>query len=61
MDKRDSESLKVFDGDKFPVWKYHMEICFDDKEIMPIISRAVPQPLDDAPEADKLTWQKANI
>jgi hypothetical protein len=60
MDKRESESLKVFDGDKFPVWKYHMEICFDDREIMPIVSGADPQPPDDAPEAEKLAWQKAN-
>lgn len=44
MYKRDSESLKVFDGNKFAIWKYHMEICFDEKDIMPIVDDIVPKP-----------------
>lgn len=60
MDKQDSEFLKVFDGDKIAVWKYHMEICFEEKDIMPIIDGIVPKPPDGAPEAEKIAWQKAN-
>lgn len=54
MDKR------VFDGDKFAVWKYHMEICFDEKDIMPIVDGTIPKPADGAPEAEKAAWQKGN-
>ena len=60
MEKRVSESPKVFDGDKFPVWKYHMEICFDDEEIMPIANGTIPKPPENATEAEKNAWQKAN-
>ena len=38
MDKQESEPLKVFNGDKFAVWKYHMEICFEDKDVMRIVN-----------------------
>ena len=60
MDKRDAESLKVFDGDKFAVWKYHLEICFEDKEIMPIVNGTIPKPPETATEAEKVAWRKAN-
>lgn len=60
MDKRDSKSLKVFDGDKFTVWKYHMEIYFEEKDIMPIVNGTIPKPPDGAPDAEKIAWQKAN-
>ena len=60
MEKQDLESLKVFDGGKCAVWKYHMEICFDDKEIMPIVNGTIPRPPDNATEAEKTAWQKAN-
>lgn len=60
MEKRDAESLKVFDGEKFAVWKYHMEICFDDKDVTPIVNGTIPQPPDNVPEAEKIVWQKAN-
>lgn len=56
MDKWDSESLKVFDGDKFVIWKYHMEICFEDKEIMPIVDNTIPKPHETTTEAEKVTW-----
>lgn len=60
MDRRDSESLKVFDGDKFVRWKYHMENCFEEKDIMPIINGTVPKPPDGAPDVEKMAQQKAN-
>ena len=60
MDERDYESLRVFDGDKFAVWKFLMEIYFDAEEIMPIVNGTVPKPADDAPEAEKAAWQKSN-
>lgn len=60
MDKRDSESLKVSDGDKFAIWKYHMEIYFDEKDIMPIVNGTNPKPPDGAPEAERVAWSKTN-
>ena len=56
MNRRDFESLNVFDGDKFLVWKYHMEICLEEKDIMLIVSGTIPKPPDGALEH----WQKAN-
>ena len=60
MDRRDSESLEVFDDDKFTVWKYHMKICFEDKDIMPILNGTVPKPPNNALDVEKLAWRKAN-
>ena len=60
MDKRGPDSLRVFDGDKFPVWKYHMEICFADKDVMRIIDGTVPKPPDGASDAEKTAWYKAD-
>jgi hypothetical protein len=60
MDKRESETLKVFDGDKFAVWKYHMEICFEEKEVMRIVDGTIPKPPDGASDAEKAAWNKAN-
>jgi hypothetical protein len=61
MDKRESESLKVFDVDKFPVWKYHMETCFEEKDIMLVANGTIPKHGDGAPKVDKVAWNKANI
>ena len=60
MDKRDSESLKVFDGNKFPVWKFYMELCFSTKEVMHIVNGTTPQPGEDASEIEKTAWQKSD-
>lgn len=54
MNRRDFESLNVFDGDKFLVWKYHMEICLEEKDIMLIVSGTIPKPPDGALEAEKI-------
>ena len=35
MEKRDNE--KVFDANKFVVWKFHMENCFEERSIMKIV------------------------
>lgn len=59
MDKRESET-HVFDGDKFAVWKYHMEICFEEKEVMRIVDGTIPKPPDGASDAEKAAWNKAN-
>ena len=59
-DRRDSESLKIFNGDKFAVWKNHMEICLEDMDIMPIVNGTIPKPPETATEADEIAWQKAN-
>jgi hypothetical protein len=45
---------------KFAVWKYHMKICFDEKEIMLIKNGTEPKPIDDASEAKKAAWQTSN-
>ena len=60
MDKRDSESLRVFDGNKFPVWKFYMELCFSTKEVMHIVDGTTPQPGEDASEIEKAAWQKSD-
>jgi hypothetical protein len=59
-EKRDAELPQRFDGDKFPVWKYYMEIWFDDRDVLPVVDGTIPKPPDDAPDAEKLAWQKAN-
>jgi len=59
MDKRDSE-IRMFDGTKFPVWKFYMELCFSTKEVMPIVDGTVPQPGEDASEAEKAAWLKGD-
>ena len=58
MDKRESEPLKVFDGTKFPVWKFYMELCFATKDMKGHVNGTLPAPGDDASEADKAAWQK---
>ena len=60
MDSRDSKSPKVFDGDKFAIWKYHMEICFEEKDIMSVVNGRVPRPPNNAPDVEKVAWQKTN-
>lgn len=45
------ESLKVFDGNSFTVRKYQMEICFGERDIMPIIDGIVPKPPNSATHA----------
>ena len=61
MDKRDFESLKVFDGDKFAVWKYHMELCFDEKDIMPIVNGTILKQQTMHQKRKKTTsWRKCN-
>lgn len=37
-----------------------MEICFEEKEIMPIMNGTIPKPPETATEAEKIAWQKAN-
>jgi hypothetical protein len=54
MNKRDFESLKVFKGDKFVVWKYRMEICFKEKDIMPVVNNTIPKPPDGTSNAEKI-------
>ena len=51
MEKRDSE--KVSDGIKFAVWKFHMEICFEEKSIMTIVGDTIAKPLDYALDLQK--------
>lgn len=59
MEKRD-EILKVFDGTNFQVWKFHMEICFEDKELLDIVSGATPQPDAASTKEEKEAWSKKN-
>ena len=58
MEKKDSEYLRVFDGTKFPVWKFYMELCFSTKKIMPIVNGTLPKPDADAPELEKAAWEE---
>ena len=38
MKKRDSKYLRVFDGTKFPVWKFYMELNFSKHKVMPVVN-----------------------
>jgi hypothetical protein len=58
--RRDFESLRVFDGNKFVVWMYDMKICFEEKDIMPIVNDAVPKSPNNPSDAEKVAWQKTN-
>ena len=60
MDKKESETIKVLEGDKFPVWRFHMELCFKEKALLLITNGTTPKPGDNAPEAEKLAWEKAD-
>jgi hypothetical protein len=40
MAKFEKDNVKIFDGEGFPVRKYHMEIIFEAKEIHHIIQGA---------------------
>ena len=60
MDKNNPDSLKVFDGDKFPIWKFYMENNFDAKDILRVVDGTIPKPPVTASEADKAAWNKAN-
>ena len=59
METKDPE-IRIFDGKKFPVWKFYMELCFSSREVMPVVNGSIPQPADDAPEIEKLAWIKAD-
>lgn len=37
-----------------------MRICFEEKDIMPIVNGAVSKPPNNASDAKKVAWQKAN-
>ena len=56
MEKKDSEYVRVFDGTKFPVWKFHMELCFSTKKVKPLINGSLPRPAPDAPELERTSW-----
>ena len=59
MEKRDLDNLKVFNGNKFVVWKFYME-NFDAKDILRVVDSTIPKPPNIAPEAEKTAWNKAN-
>lgn len=59
MERRD-DSLKVFDGTKFAVWKFHMEICFEEKLIMDVVNGSTPAPSSTDPEDVREAWNKKN-
>ena len=48
----------MFDGTKFPVQKFYMELYFSTNKIMPIVNGTISKPNDDAPEDEKLVWEK---
>lgn len=58
MQKHDSE--KVFDGSKFVVWKFHIEIYLEEKSIMKIVDGTTAKPLNFALDLDKEAWQKVD-
>jgi hypothetical protein len=37
MDKNEKLHVKMFDGEGFPVWSYHMEIVFEAKELLRVV------------------------
>ena len=37
-----------------------MEICFEEKDIMSIVNGRVPRPPNNAPDVEKVAWQKTN-
>ena len=38
MDKYDKIPFKMFDGTQFSIWKYHMEIVFEAKKVLRVVS-----------------------
>ena len=56
MEKNDSEYVRIFDGTKFLVWKFHMELCFSTKKVKPIVNGTLPRMDHDAPELEKASW-----
>ena len=56
MERKDSEYIRVFDGIKFPVWKFHMELCFSTKKVKSIVNGTLPRLDPDAPELERALW-----
>lgn len=44
MDKHDKIPVKMFDGTQFSVWKYHMEIVFEAKKVLAVVSGTEKRP-----------------
>ena len=44
MDKHDKILVKMFDGTQFSMWKYHMEIVFEAKKVLRVVSRLDKRP-----------------
>ena len=55
MNKKESE-IRVFDGSKFPVWKFYMMLCFNTKKVIGHVNGTIPKPAENAPELEKMTW-----
>ena len=56
MERKDSEYIRVFDGTKFHVWKFHMELCFSTKKVKSIVNGTLPRPDPNAPELERASW-----
>ena len=44
MDKDEKLSVKTFDGTRFSLWKYHMEIVFEAKGILEVVKGSEKKP-----------------
>lgn len=50
MEKHDND--KVFDGNKFVVWKFHTRMCLKEKRIMKIANGTGAKPTNSASNLD---------
>lgn len=55
------EDVKLFDGTKFAVWKFHMQICFEEKEIWSVVNGDEPAPSEGETQSVKDAWNKKNV
>ena len=47
----------MFDGDKFTVWKYHMEMCFEEKDVMLVVNGTISKLPNNALDLKKIAWK----
>nr|PNR62195.1 hypothetical protein PHYPA_000619 [Physcomitrium patens] len=45
MDRQDKIPVKMFDGQQFSIWKYHMKIIFEAKKVLQVVHGLEKRPL----------------
>ena len=55
------EEIKLFDGTKFLVWKSHMQLYLEEKDLWNIVTRDDLAPIAAIPQPEKDAWNKKNF